>query len=260
MSTTSFLARGMGEEVQGHQARQPLSLRGPVLQLFGGPRVIIDGHPVTPPESGQRLLAWLALQDTAVQRHRVAAELWPRVDRARADGNLRTALWRLHGADLDLVDSDGPELRLRGDVVVDARLLVAWATRIIKGATRSEDLALAPRIEEGLCVLPGWCDEWILMARESLRATVLEALEVLSRRLNAEGRFAEAVEAAVIAVGADPLRESAQDALLSAHLAEGNLVEAHRARDAYCRILDQELGVQLPPLQVSPTAWERGVA
>ena len=40
-------------------------------------------------------------------------------------------------------------------------------------------------------------------------------------------------EAAMFAVGIEPLRESAQRVLIEAHLAEGNLVEARRAFVTY---------------------------
>ena len=45
------------------------------------------------------------------------------------------------------------------------------------------------------------------------------------------------------AVGAEPLRESAQRVLIEAHLAEGNFVEARRAYMAYDEMLAAELGV-----------------
>ena len=57
---------------------------------------------------------------------------------------------------------------------------------------------------------------------------MLHALEALSRALTIMGRYGEAVEAALTAIVAEPLRESAQRALLEAHLAESNLIEARR--------------------------------
>ena len=51
-------------------------------------------------------------------------------------------------------------------------------------------------------------------------------LEALSRHLVRVGRFGDAVDAAMIAVHAEPLRESAQRALVEVYRAEGNVVEA----------------------------------
>ena len=46
------------------------------------------------------------------------------------------------------------------------------------------------------------------------------------------------------AIGADPLRETAQRLLIEAHLAERNWHEARRAFDLYRRVLRAELGVE----------------
>jgi DNA-binding SARP family transcriptional activator len=51
----------------------------------------------------------------------------------------------------------------------------------------------------------------------------------------------------MMAVHADPLRESAQRALLEAHLAEGNWVEGRRGYESYRDLLWRELGVNPGP-------------
>jgi DNA-binding SARP family transcriptional activator len=51
----------------------------------------------------------------------------------------------------------------------------------------------------------------------------------------------------MMAVTAEPLRESAQRVLIEAHLAEGNWVEGRRSFEAYRDLLDHELGVQPEP-------------
>jgi DNA-binding SARP family transcriptional activator len=94
---------------------------------------------------------------------------------------------------------------------------------------------------------PGWYDDWVLLERERVRQRLLHALEALSRQLAGAGRCAEAVEAAMMAVTAEPLRESAQRVLIQAHLAEGNWVEGRRTLEAYRDVLDRELGVQPDP-------------
>jgi DNA-binding SARP family transcriptional activator len=221
------------------------------LHLLGGPFITFNTQRLDPPEGSKRLLALLALHGTRIERHRAAGQLWPDVDHRRADGNLRTALWRLHGAGLNLIESDSQALTLHAGLGVDVHLVQAWTNRVITGRTCGDDLTLAPWIEEALCILPGWYDDWVILERERLRQSLLQALEALSRRLYQAGRFAEAVEAALIAAAADPFRESAQQVLIEAHLAEGNLVEAHRARDAYRSLLRRELGAPLSPLMSS---------
>jgi DNA-binding SARP family transcriptional activator len=66
---------------------------------------------------------------------------------------------------------------------------------------------------------------------------------MLSRRLVSVGRFADAIEAALTAVSADPLRESAQRVLIEAHAAEDNWGEARRSFESYRRLIRNELGV-----------------
>jgi DNA-binding SARP family transcriptional activator len=59
-------------------------------------------------------------------------------------------------------------------------------------------------------------------------------------------RFGEAVNAALLAVSAEPLRESAQRALIEADVAEGNLAEANRSFRYYRDLVFRELGVEPP--------------
>ncbi len=84
----------------------------------------------------------------------------------------------------------------------------------------------------------------MLLERERVRQRLLHALEALSRELARVGRHAEAVESALVAVSAEPLRESAQRALIEAHLAEGNLIGAMRTYDTYRDLVKRELGVE----------------
>jgi DNA-binding SARP family transcriptional activator len=95
---------------------------------------------------------------------------------------------------------------------------------------------------DALDLLPGWYEDWALLERERVRQRLLHAMEAQSRQLAQAGRYGQAVEAAMQAVGADPLRESAQRALVEAHLAEGNWMEARRSLDLYAELLDRELG------------------
>jgi DNA-binding SARP family transcriptional activator len=118
-----------------------------------------------------------------------------------------------------------------------------WATRLIKGTVSRDDLAVSPSWADALDLLPGWYDDWALMERERVRQRILHALEALSRRLTDAGRYADAVEAAMLAISAEPLRESAQRALIEAHIGEGNLAEARRCYHAYHDLVRRELGV-----------------
>jgi DNA-binding SARP family transcriptional activator len=216
-----------------------------VLHLFAGPYVTVGAARREVPEGSKQLLAFVALRRRRVERRQVAGTLWPLGDDERAAGNLRSALWRLRRADIDLMVVDKCSLALRADVLVDTHVVEQWATRLIEGRATPGDLAVPPSAPDALNLLPGFYEDWALMERERIRQRILHALEALSEALAAAGRYADAIEAAMLATTAEPLRESAQRVLIKAHLAEGNLTEAHRSYRAYRDLVHRELGVVL---------------
>jgi DNA-binding SARP family transcriptional activator len=210
----------------------------------------IDGRgrtsPVGPlPRGLQRLLAFLALSGRPA-RSAVAGELWPDVGQAQADGNLRSALWRVQKHAPGLVESWGGALALADGVAVDVRELVDWAQRILDPAADVADLPDLGDLPEAMWraeLLPGWYDDWVLVERERLRQLRGYALERLAETCGRTGRYALAVQAAYAAVRADPLRETAHRTLIRVHLAEGNAAEAIRAYECYRDLLAGELGI-----------------
>ena len=211
------------------------------VHLLGGPWITAGATHRDIPDGGMRLLAFLALDRRPLDRHYVAGSLWPDSGDERAGGCLRTSLWRLRQAGLDVVECSKVTLRLFADVRVDAEAAAQWAERVLAGRATSDDLATHP--DDALDLLPGWYDDWVLLHRERLRQRVLHALDESASILSARGDHARAVEAAGAAVAAEPLRESAQRALVRAHLSEGNVIEARRAFRCYEDALRRELGV-----------------
>jgi DNA-binding SARP family transcriptional activator len=216
---------------------------GITVHLFGGPYVSIDGKRRAVPEGSKRLLAFVALRPGRVERRHIAGTLWPAGDDGRAAGNLRSALWRLRGAGIEVMACDKWSLCLLEQVSVDVHELKAWADRVIDGRVQPGDLRHMTLDADALDLLPGWYDDWTILERERLRQRILHALEAQSRILTAKGRHADAVDAALAAVRAEPFRESAQRILIEAYLDEENGVEAQRALDTYRVLLDRELGV-----------------
>jgi DNA-binding SARP family transcriptional activator len=235
----------MGATGTGAERLAPAVRPRHVLHLFGGPPHVTDGDGRREvPEGCQRLVVFVALRRQRVDRRHTAGVLWPAGDDGRAGGNLRSVLWRLKGAGLPLLARDKSGVWLREDVAVDVHVVTEWALRLVTGLESGADLAPQLSVTEALDLLPGWYDDWVLMERERLRQRVLHGLEAQCRALVRAGRYAEAVEAALTAISAEPLRESAQRALLEAHLAEGNWVEARRAFAVYRDLLADELGVE----------------
>jgi DNA-binding SARP family transcriptional activator len=214
------------------------------LCLLGGPYVLRGGRRCSVPEGSKRLLAFVALHGGRVDRRQAAGTLWPYGADERAAGNLRSALWRLKGAGIDMLEADKFVLALRPDSVTDVHALCDWAARLVEGSATPADLRILSWDPEAADILPGWYDDWVICERERIRQRLLHGLEALSRALVAIGRMGDAVEAAMNAVRCEPLRESAQQTLIEAYLAEGNYVEALRAFRAYARLLREELGIE----------------
>jgi SARP family transcriptional regulator, regulator of embCAB operon len=208
------------------------------LRLLGCFRLSIDGRRVEIPAVSARILAYLGLQGAEVQRSAIARVLWPDAGRSRSLGNLRSALWRLPTCSRRAVLENGCTIGLSSQVQCDVALL---ENEVLSATTPS----LSDVMSWGWCdeLLAGWYDDWVLEAREQFQRRRATALERLSNICCSSGLTSDAVLYATLAVGADPLRETAHQALLRAHLRQGNRVEA---RDHYLQLvtrLDQELGV-----------------
>jgi len=217
------------------------------LTLLSGFELGLDGRPVPLAPSGQRLIAFLALQDRWIPRSLCAGTLWPDSPEVHAAANLRSVLWRLNVSPHPLVDTSRSDLRLSASVWVDVHEMTRCAERLFRTARpqAGEDGGAidVDRDSFGADLLPDWTDDWVMVERERLRQLRLHALEVLCDRLTEGRRFGEAVQAGLAAVKAEPLRESAQRSLIRAHLAEGNMGEAVRQYRSFRQLLQDELGV-----------------
>ena len=197
------------------------------------------------PHGSQRLLVFLALRDREVTRTALAGTLWPDASEEHAHASLRSALSRLHEIDRDVVRVTFQELALADGVFVDIRDARSLAHRLLN-EDKDQDSDLSNRAISTLSVdlLPDWYDDWAVAEGEEWRQLRLHALDALAERLTAGGRFADATSAALAAVKAEPLRETAHAALIRVYLAEGNRAEALAAYEQYRALLDSELGLE----------------
>jgi DNA-binding SARP family transcriptional activator len=163
--------------------------------------------------------------------------LWPTVPRERALGNLRTALWRLPTGTREAVAETGTSLNLAENVLCDLDPMRQGVPAT--SAAVPDVLAWAWRDE----LLVGWYDDWVLAAREALQVRRAVLLEGLATTSGAAGRASDALMFATLAVGAQPLRESSQRALLRAHLELGHHREAIELYREFALWLRHELGV-----------------
>jgi DNA-binding SARP family transcriptional activator len=205
--------------------------------------------------NSQRVIAFLALQRHPVRRLHVAGTLWLESSEQRALANLRSALWRLGNPGARIVETLGPNVQLAPDVEVDLNRNTALAQRLVGNLDQPSDTELR-RCTFTEDLLPGWYDDWVLLERERFHQLRMHALEAMAVRFTHQARYAEAVETALAAVAADPLRESAQRVLINAHLLEGNLGEAIRQYRMFRELLRFELGLE-PSLTMQQ--WIRAI-
>ena len=213
------------------------------LKLIGPFGVFVSGIALPISPSAQRLLALLGIRSRGA-RTEVAGILWPEVADGKALASLRTLLWRLQGRVRGLVDVNGEMISLAPGVEVDLDKQISVAHRLLAGQAEAPVFATA-QLEWGE-LLPGWYDDWVLVERERLRQLHMHFLEAMSGKLTELGRYAEAIDAALVAINMDPLRASPHRSLILAYLAEGNKVEAVRQFKRLRKLLDDELGVEPP--------------
>ena len=217
--------------------------RAPQLALLGGFDLRVDGQIVALPMAAQRLLAFLAVQERPLLRVYVAGALWPESEERHAAGSLRSALFKLGHPAYAFVELTSGHIELSQEMSVDVRDSIAICHRLLNHSpTFVPDDAADVRLTTDL--LPDWSDDWLIVEREHFRQLRLHALESLSERLTVLCRFPQAIESALAAVAAEPLRESAHRALIKAHIAEGNPGEAARQYRFFRQLLHDELGVE----------------
>ncbi len=215
---------------------------GPIqLFLLDGFRLLHAGVPALMPRGLQRIVALVGLRPGA-SRSQLAGLLWPDVPEERALSSLRTGLWRLRRQLRCPMLIVGDTVCLAPSVEVDVDHLVRTVTWIRDGGD--------PRWASGVLaigrhdLLPGWYDEWVLLERERLRQLRLHALEQIGRAYLRAGQHGDALQAALEAMRAEPLRETPHRLIVQVHLAEGNVYEAMHAYYRYRDLMLRELRLE----------------
>jgi len=198
------------------------------IELIGGFRAFCGSKALDLPFAAQRVVAFLAVRNRPVARIDVASSLWYG-DRNGA-GSLRTALWTVQRRCPHLLRTSRAFIALSETVSLDFQAQAAAARRRIRHPEMPPDDGEVPQLEGEL--LPGWPDSWARGLRAQLLELRVHALEGLSSQYAASGDIALAIDALLVALEADPLRESTRRALISAHADEGNLDEARRQYEA----------------------------
>lgn len=187
---------------------------------------------------GRRLLAYLALRRQPSVRGLASAQLWPSAPDDVGRANLRRALWHVPRG---WVTTMGDELIL--DAVCDLEEAHRSAANALAGEHLSfDEIALLSND-----ILPGWYEEWVLPEQDAFHMLRAQALEAACRTMASSGQYGLAVLAGTAAVAAEPLCESAAEALIDAHLAQRNRYQAMQCYHMLEQRLANELGVEPDP-------------
>lgn len=197
---------------------------------------------VSMPLGVQRVVAFVALQGRAIARSYVVGNLWPDSTEEHARANLRSALWRLRRLKHDVLVADGAQIHLAAHVRVDATEIARVASESGDGGDHPQQNG-SPVIFSGE-LLPGWYEDWVVMARERLRFSQLRALEARGAHLLAKGRLPEAEEAYRAAADLEPFKETVQRGLIQVLLEAGSPGEAIHRYQSYRTLLREELGAE----------------
>jgi DNA-binding SARP family transcriptional activator len=222
-------ARESGGEVTASviQPARPLAecavLDIEVLRQF---QVKSNGLSLALGRSGERMVAYLALEDRSRARDRIAGALWPDTSQCRAAANLRRALCLVRHYAPGLIRGSAHRLALASGINVDVRAQ-RRLIEAITGGERTMANADELRLLRG-DLLPDWDEPWLEATREELRQLRLISLETVAAAHLGAGRPASALAVALCVACDEPLRESAHHLVVQAHLAQGNWAEAAR--------------------------------
>lgn len=214
-----------------------------MLQLLDG--FAVRSHQVTVelPLAVQRLVALLALRGPS-HRALVAGTLWPDVVESQALASLRTSVWRVGRVVPGMIQRDSSRVGLAPDVDVDVRAQETFACWVrTRGAEDPQSTRAGLDVLRPGPLLPGWYDDWVIFERERMNQIRLHGLEAAARTLVRHGDLGPALDLALEAVRADPLRESAHAVLITVYLAEGNVADAVHQYDVFSQYLWRDLGL-----------------
>lgn len=217
------------------------------LRLLGGFACEASGSSVELPFGMQRLLAFLVLRGPS-HRCLVAGSLWPEVRESQALASLRTGVWRVNAILPGALIAKRDALGMSGSTQVDTQQQETFATALLRDHLDDPEVISAslPTLLTGE-LLPGWYDDWVVFERERQSQLRLHALESTARLLTRHNQLDAALQLALEAVRAEPLRETANAVLMSVYLAEGNVSDAIRQYTVFRELLRRELGLEPSP-------------
>jgi len=213
------------------------------IKMFRGCYISKDGASVNGIDTVrlQAFLCYLLIYARQPQtRHHIAAVLWPDSTESQARTNLRKYIHRLRHIlpDTDklfYIDTNTIQWRADNPVIVDIHTFERCAeTEDISTLKQAVDLYQGD-------LLPGCYEDWIISPRERLANQYMQALERLTRLLEVEANYNEAITYAQKLLGYDPLRESSYRRLMDLYALAGNRTAAIATYYQCVDMLKQEM-------------------
>ena len=209
----------------------------PRIELLGVPRLILaQGKPHVLERRDAALLAWLALRGPT-PRSRIVSLLWPDVQTATAQTNLRQRLFRLkQRIGSEIVVSD-PVMALADGVHHD---LESTAPEL-DDAVPISSKALLGSLDYDDC---GELAEWVAAARERWAGEWRKQLAQHAAQLESEGRIAQALAFAERLTLEAPTAEHAHRRVMRLHYRRGDRAAALTAFERCRAVLAEQLGTR----------------
>jgi predicted ATPase/DNA-binding SARP family transcriptional activator len=216
------------------------------VNLFGPFHTRVNDQPLPRLRSrkGHALLALLALRaGRSLDRPWLAGTLWPDSSHPQALANLRNSL-------KDLRHTLGPEAyRLRSPTTRTLMLDLSGAEVDVLAFDAAIARGDLPSLEQAVALyrgplLEGCEEEWVAEERRTRERAYLAALEALADDARTRGDLAAAERALRQTVAADPLRESAQRALIETLAAGGSVAAAMQVYRELRELLHRELNAE----------------
>ncbi|KPK92042.1 MAG: hypothetical protein AMJ88_11890 [Anaerolineae bacterium SM23_ 63] len=212
------------------------------VSLLGRFAIEVNGETVEiRARASQSLFAYLALhRDTPLRRELLAGQFWPNTDETNARNNLRYALWQIRAAlGQDVFVSD------RVTVMIDPEM--GWwvdADQLSGDPYASLDGMLEAAAFYRGDLLPGFYDDWVILAREQLRSAYTQLMERLLEGLIEAKRWPEVSEWAERWIALGHVSEPAFRALMTSHAARGDKAGVASVYQRCIDTLARELGVE----------------
>jgi DNA-binding SARP family transcriptional activator len=219
------------------------------LSLLGPFAVQVNSEPLPRLRwrRGEAILALLTLRhDRPVERAWLAGLLWPESAESQGLATLRrylTDLRRALGPEAGRLPSPTPA-SLALDLAGASVDLLAFDAALARGDAAS--LAEAVSLYRGP-LLEGWTEEWVFQERQAREQAYLQALESLAAQALERDEPAAAERHLRQVVVVDPLRESAQRALLQVLAAGGNYAAVLESYRSFREQLHRELNAEPDP-------------